>query len=980
TQSLQPLHPRYVSTVDSGNLAGYLLTLRQGLLALPAQKCIEPKSIRGLLDTLRLLSPHLPVTAAQIEALITEGEKLEQATPFSVFTYGQGLKELSVKYQHLRSTLSIVIGSEAWRWAQLFDDQLGGLLDEFATVAPWLAAPVPEKFKPLTDPHEHLSLAELGDLDQTVQAAWSTLIIADNTPEEKAWLETFDTLVKQASRKARERMALIADLAAQCYHFADMEFDFLYDNSQHLLAIGYNVEEHRRDGNFYDLLASEARLGVFLAIAQGKIPQESWFALGRRLTAAGNTPVLLSWSGSMFEYLMPWLVMPNYENTLLDETGKGSVKKQIEYGNLKNVPWGISESGYNVVDAGSVYQYRAFGVPGLGFKSGLGLDLVIAPYATVMALMIQPQAAYNNLEKLRKAGYEGMYGFYEAIDFTPARLARGKTEAVIKSFMVHHQGMSLLSLVYLLLEQPMQKRFEADPAFQTALLLLQEQIPKTIGYYSGSSELEETPLTTVSAELNLYNTPHTDIPAVQLLSNGSYHTMVTNAGGGYSQWKDLAVTRWREDATQDNWGSFCYLRNLDTGEFWSAAYHPTLKKPSSYLADFSQGRVEFRRLDGEIETYTEVVVSPEDDIEIRRIHLNNQSRSSINIEITSYCEIVLTEAAADNAHPAFSNLFVQTEIIAQQQAILGTRRPRSKEERPPWMFHLMKLSMAEASEVSFETNRKNFIGRGHSLADPQVMLRSAPLSNTDGAVLDPIVSVQSRTVLGPNKTIIIDVITGISDTRIRSQHLIDKYQDRHMRDRAFELSWTHKQVVLRQINAKMEDADLYSRLASSIIYANPALRANPNLLLKNQRGQSALWSYSISGDLPIILLKISDPSNMTLVRQLIQAQAYWHLKGLLVDLVILNEDPSTYRQALQDEIQGLIAARVNFGNTGGKQGRIYVRPYDQMPEEDRVLLQTVARVIISDTAGSLAEQLTTKPFAAKSKISSLVPTRSRENT
>ncbi len=977
TQTLQPLHPRYVSTVDSGNLAGYLLTLRQGLLALPAQKSIERKSITGLLDTLRILLQHLPGPPAQAEEFGREAEQSLQNSAFSLGAYQLGLEKLALQSRSLFSTIFLPAGSEAQRWSKSFDDQILAMRREITAVAPWLAAPVPEKFTALTSLHENLSLAKLAELDQTIHQELAPLAAPDHSPEETAWLEGYPDLVQQASRNARERMDLIADLAARSDGFADMEFDFLYDNSQHLLSIGYNLDEHRRDTNYYDLLASEARLGVFLAIAQGKIPQESWFALGRRLTSAGNTPVLLSWSGSMFEYLMPWLVMPNYGNTLLDETGKGSVKKQIEYGQLKGVPWGISESGYNVVDAGSVYQYRAFGVPGLGFKSGLGQDLVIAPYASVMALMIHPQAAYQNLERMRKAGYEGMYGFYEAIDFTPSRLPRGKTEAIVKSFMVHHQGMGLLSLVYLLLDQPMQKRFEADPAFQTALLLLQEQIPKTIGYYSGSSEMEDAPLATNSAEVTLFNTPHTVIPAVQLLSNGSYHAMVTNAGGGYNHWKDLAVTRWREDGTQDNWGSFCYLRNLDTGEFWSAAYHPTLKKPKSYTADLSQGRVEFRRVDGEIETHTEIIVSPEDDIEIRRIHLSNQSRIGVNIEITSYREIVLAEAAADNAHPAFSNLFVQTEIIAHQQAILGTRRPRSKDETPPWMVHLMKISQAEASQVSFETNRMNFIGRGNNLAYPRVMQTLEPLSNTAGAVLDPIVSVQSRVLLEPNKTIIIDVITGISETRVKSQHLIDKYQDRHMRDRAFELSWTHKQVVLRQINATIEDAELYSRLASSVLYANPALRAGQNLLAKNQRGQSALWSYSISGDLPIILLKISDSSNITLVKQLIQAQAYWHLKGLLVDLVIMNEDPSTYRQALQDEIQGLIAAGISLGNTG-KQGRIYVRPYDQMPEEDRVLLQTVARVIISDTAGSLSEQLNTQRMALKTGIPMLMPTRSRD--
>ncbi|MCY7327120.1 MAG: hypothetical protein LH618_01070, partial [Saprospiraceae bacterium] len=504
TQTLRPLPPRYVSTVDSGNLAGYLLTLRQGLLALPSQKYNEQKTLNGLLDTLRIVLEKLPVSSKQAEDFAAEAAQLLQNAPFSLSAYQQGLGNLSSRFHDFLAVLPINSTGEAVLWVRLFEHQLTAVLEEIAVTLPWLEAGVPEKFQHLTSLHENLSLQKLAELAQSTAAEVARLATSAHSPEEIAWLEAHENAVKQSSIRARERLALIADLAARSYQLADMEYDFLYDRSQHLLAIGYNVEDHRRDNSYYDLLASEARLSIFLAIAQGKIPQESWFALGRRLTSAGNTPVLLSWSGSMFEYLMPWLVMPNYENTLLDETGKGSVKKQIEYGNLQGVPWGISESCYNVVDAGLIYQYRAFGVPGLGFKSGLGQDLVIAPYATVMALMVYPQAAYHNLEKLRKAGYEGMYGFYEAIDFTPSRLPRGKSEAIIKSFMVHHQGMGLLALTYLLLDQPRQKRFEADPEFQTALLLLQEQIPKTIGYYSGSSEMESTPLAMISAEVNIF--------------------------------------------------------------------------------------------------------------------------------------------------------------------------------------------------------------------------------------------------------------------------------------------------------------------------------------------------------------------------------------------------------------------------------------------------------------------------------------------
>lgn len=958
TQSLKVLQPKYISTVDSGNLAGHLLTFRQGLLAIPGGKLIDQNLWRGLYDTLRIVAKETKALNQNRFTEIQKGfEVLFIEPPVRLSDIRNSLEELLSRYLDWLLSIEDSKTSNTFYWAHTFAQQLQSAIKEITLFAPWLViSPIPEKFRDLPLLTEMPSLSRLSNLDKELGLQLSKPGLLINSDEEIIWLSKLDEAVHVASIQARERIAILKGLSFRCLNFAEMEYDFLYDKSLHLLAVGYNVEAHHRDSSFYDLLASESRLSAFVAIAQGKLPQESWFALGRRLTTTANTQVLLSWSGSMFEYLMPLLVMPTYENTLLDETFRGVVKRQIEYGAQQGVPWGISESCYNMVDAGLNYQYRAFGVPGLGFKRGLGQDLVIAPYASALALMIDPAAACNNLEKLTALGFQGKYGFYESIDYTTGRLPRGETHVLIQTFMVHHQAMCLLSLAYHLLDQPMQKRFEADPQFQTALLLLQEQVPKTTGFYSAASDKEDITHVSPNSEIRIINTADTPLPEVQLLSNGRYHVMVTNAGGGYSRWKDTAVTRWREDSTSDNWGAFCYLRNLDSGEFWSTTYQPTLKKPSSYEAVFSQGRAEFRRQDDKVESYTEIIVSPEDDIEIRRIHITNHSKSKKSIEITSYAEVVLALPAEESAHPAFSNLFVQTEIIPQQQAILCTRRPRSNEEKPPWMLHLMKVNGVEAYQISYETDRNKFIGRGNSVAEPRVMGISEPLSGTHGSVLDPIVAIQSRIILEPEETAMVDVITGIAETRHASQSLLDKYQDQHLRNRAFELSWTHSQVVLRQINATEADAQFYGRLASSVIYSNPALRASPDMLVKNQKGQSGLWSYSISGDLPIVLLQISDTSNITLVKQLMQARAFWQLKGLITDLVILNEDYSSYRQLLQDQIQGLVIAGFTI-NVTNKQGGIFVRSADQISAEDRILLQTVARVIISDTRGSLVDQV-----------------------
>lgn len=958
TLTLRMLYPRYISAVDSGNLAGHLLTLRQGLLANPDQKIGDRKLLEGILDTVRVVAEQKEKDENNPFA---ELEKDLEADIAQDITTLQDIKNI---FEKLSARITAILGDNTFDvkrdihwWAHTLNKQVCDVLDELNTMAPWLScSPVPEKFASVQSIITIPTMRQLADHGEAIQDELTGLYSAEHTDEETKWLSSCKDAFKTASRIARERITVLQQLAADCFEFAsDMRYDFLYDKSQHLLAIGYNVEEHRRDASFYDLLGSEARLCSFVAIAQGKIPQESWFALGRRLTNAAGTPVLLSWSGSMFEYLMPNLVMPSYENTLIDHTNRGVVKRQIEYGRQNDVPWGVSESCYNLVDASLNYQYRAFGVPGLGFKRGLGDDLVIAPYATILALMVDPEAACNNLERLSEEGFENKFGFYESIDYTPARLPRGQRHVLIQTFMVHHQGMGLLALEHLLLDQPMQKRFEAEPQFQATLLLLQEQIPKTTGFYSSATDNSAISASAPAAEMRVIKTPDTAAPEVQLLSNGQYHVLLTNAGGGYSRWKNNAVTRWREDATCDNWGAFCYIRDLESGEFWSTAYQPTLKEPKHYESVFSQGRAEFRRRDNDIETHTEIIVSPEDDIEIRRVQLTNRSGKKKKIEVTSYAEVVMAPAAADAAHPAFSNLFVQTEINPKQRSIICTRRPRAQDERPPFMFHLVRASGVAVKQISYETDRDKFIGRGNTVANPAAMNNMEPLTGSKGSVLDPVVSIRYVMVLDEDETATVDMIIGMTDTREVCQSLIDKYQDKHFRDRAFELSWTHSQVVLRQINASEADAQLYARLASSVVYTNPALRANPSILAKNNRGQSALWSYSISGDLPIVLLQIGNPENIALVKQMVQAHAYWNLKGLKADLVIWNEDHTGYRQVLQDQIQGLIAA--GFNTPENNRGGIFVRPIDQISQEDRVLLQTVARIIISDDKGSLIDQV-----------------------
>ena len=1033
TLTLQPLQPMYVSTVDSGNLAGHLLTLSPGLRALADERIIGTRWFDGLHDTHAIIqdaahgatAPVLsrlqadieaacaaqPDTLADIHSWLTRlaadalaveahfADALPQTGSLAVATRHHARTGVYVEAQeegeiaivpeaanpdHATAVVSeTTFENDAAWWASTLVRQCQALLDELNFLAPWLALPdAPDGLDALPEISSIPTLRELTQLNAHAAPSIAQRLHTTTTNAQRDWLEALHHSLAQASQRALERIVAAEQLAAQAGAFAKMDYEFLYDKSRRLLAIGYNVDELRRDASFYDLLASEARLSSFVAIAQGQLPQDSWFALGRLLTSAGGEAALLSWSGSMFEYLMPLLVMPSFENTLIDHTCKAAVARQIDYGKQRGVPWGMSESGYNMVDVHLNYQYRVFGVPGLALKRGLAADLVVAPYASVLALMVVPEAACVNLQQLAAHGLEGKFGFYEAIDYTAARQRRGESSVIIRSFMAHHQGMSLLSLSYLLLNRPMQRRFASDPLFQATMLLLQERIPRQTPYYTHSSQLADIPSTAkeLALPMRVVSAPDTPTPEVQLLSNGRYHVMVTHTGAGYSRWKDLAVTRWREDSTRDNWGSYCYLRDIENGEVWSVAHQPTLKSAQKYEAIFSEGRAEFRRRDQGIDTHTEIVVSPEDDIELRRVSLTNRSRVRRTIELTSYAEVVLATAAADAAHPAFSNLFVQTEILAERNAILCTRRARSHDEAVPWMLHLMKIHGGVSGAVSYETDRMRFIGRCNSVVNPQALdsgmatpAQAADLSGSCGSVLDPIVAIRCRVTLEPNQSATVDIVTGVGDSREIALGLIDKYQDRRLAYRAFDLAWSHSQVVLRQINASEADAQLYSRLASTVIYAHAMLRASPSVLVRNHRGQSGLWGYAISGDLPIVLVQIADVANIELVRQLIQAHAYWRLKGLTVDLVIWNEDRASYRQLLQDQIMGLVAAGIE-GHAMDRPGGIFVRSADQISEEDRVLFQSVARVIVSDSRGALADQLN-RIMVRENFVPRHVPTR-----
>jgi cyclic beta-1,2-glucan synthetase len=1009
TRTLEPLTPQYISTVDSGNLAGHLIALKQSLVEMPERALFGSHVTDGLADTVQLMREEAlrlsvirqrteVVTVKQLRAEIEScAELLASGTPETLGAWAvrfDALADHANVIDDIVAAMSQEHGNESFTELRFW---LGALIHEtrayrrdLDTLVPWGASLVAHlepiindcsgetnsRWLEITSALERVpSLAHIPQVCDFALTSLAALkgdiegCLPPNAADRDAALHGLDFLtraVEEAAQTASQLLARMSKAARLCERFfEEMEFSLLLDEERKVFAIGYRLSTGKLDNSFYDLLASEARLASFIAIAKGDAPQEHWFRLGRQLTAVDGGRALISWTGTMFEYLMPLLVMRSYDETLLAETYEAVVARQIEYGEERGVPWGISESAYNARDLQLNYQYGPFGVPGLGLKRGLSEDLVVAPYATMLAALVEPHAAMENVRRLEREGALARYGFYEAIDYTPERLPQGQKRAIIQNFMAHHQGMILVALDNLLRADGMQQRFHAEPFVKATELLLQERIPR--GVAAAHPRAEEVLSGRVVRSLTgrvtrSYSASDLELPTprVQLLSNGTYSVMTTMAGAGYSMCGSLAVTRWREDTTRDAWGSFCYLRDVRSGSVWSAGYQPTRRAPQSYQVSFSEDKVEIRRVDAGIMTNTEIIVSPEDDAEVRRISLTNISSRVREIEVTSYMEVVLATPAADAAHPAFSNLFIETEFFAAENSLIARRRPRSATDEPVWAIHTIAVEGETVGAVQYETDRGRFLGRGHDASAPVAVMEDRPLSNTVGAVLDPVFSLRRHVRLQPNETARVTFSTAVARTREEALGIADKYHNPYAFEREAGLSWTRAQVEMRHLNIDAEEAHLFQRLAGRVLYADPSLRPRSHVLALNTKAQSSLWAYGISGDVPIVLVRINRAEHLQTVRQLLHAHEYLRLKGLTFDLVILNDHPPSYIQALNEELQMLIRTSGSHA-LQDKPGGIFLRRADHMPEADLILLHAVARVVIVTERGSFEEQLVRRP-------------------
>ncbi len=1013
TRTLNPLPPRYVSVVDSGNLAGCLLVLKRGCLEMRITPILSRRRWKGFIDTLDILScilkevgfdeTDLFESISGIRRMVIEAlDNPRVWVTLLMDLYNTQLVRMDRMLIEIvrRNTGTVDISTlkELRIWSGKMKRHLGNMLREINTLFPWMihicnppeffshvdtARAVVDAWRFLMDSLPPCPSPEMiKGIIPRVRFRLNSLITllkdeplsSESAMDAKEWCLKLEDLIDESLKESGNILQKINDLAAAAEkEFKRFNFSFLFSRRRKVFHIGYNVESGHLDQNYYDLLASEARLASLVAIGKGDVPRSHWLHLARPLTVTEGMKTLISWSGTMFEYLMPILLAGSNENSILEQSCRAAVKSQIAYGRNRNVPWGITESSYYSFDAGRHYQYRAFGIPGLGFKRGLDEDLVISPYASLLALPIEPKAVLANIKDLIASGLLGRYGFYESIDFTIKRLAMGRESAVILSYMAHHQGMILLSIVNFLNSNCMVRRFLSEPLIQIVNLLLYEQIPAESPLEQPRPDIPTVLRPSISGTaLEQWLVPFDfPIPLVHYLSNGSYGVLITEAGAGYSRWKGIDITRWLSDTTLDNRGTWVYLTDRETGDIWSMGRQPAGTQPDKCEIRFFPHKVEYLRWDNDIFSRMEIVVAPEDDAEIRRIDLRNNSDRARKLFVCSYAEVVLAPHDADISHPCFNRLFIESEYLPEENVLLFRRRPRTAEEKEIFVVHMVTGSDGNRS---YEIDRERFLGRGGSPRNPQFLRdrKAAFSTRKTGTTLDPVMVAGIEIELLPLESATLFFVTAAANDRTAAYYLVKRYKSRSVIDEAFSRTGSFCRREMDRMNLTSLELEQAQLLLSVLVYPGHALRCGSDILRNNTLGQQGLWQFGISGDNPLLLVTVDTEDDTTLVYDLLRAHAFWRSRGLTIDFVILNMKESSYEQDLQDQIHSLIS------RTGGekwmnRRGGIFLLTADQMEERERILLQTAARAVLDSRAGSLGKQL--ERLAGRSvRLPGFVPT------
>ena len=885
TLDLKTLNPHYISTVDSGNFFGYLITLKYGLEEMRK----APFLSSAILNELN----HLLAATGAVDKIdadhVTNGDFIEQLV-------------------HVRQSLV-----EQQKVASSRDAQ------DFIRLAETIQQEL-EKF-------------DLGSRAFTDRVSLYDLSLEGNL----------------AARDEMDRIAWMTDTIEGMVNEA--KFGSLYNRRRKLFYIGFNVSSQTYDQSCYDLIASESLLTSLLAIAKGDVPVNHWQRLGRPLALIKGRPAHVSWSGTMFEYLMPYLVVKEFAGSVFDDSSSAAVLQQMRHARKFSIPWGMSESQYNRFDIDQNYQYKAFGVPKIRLQPVYKEMQVVSPYSTMLALEYNGKMGFRNLKALQELGAYGEYGFYEAVDFTVPDPVTLKNFCIVKSFMSHHQGMSLLAIDNFINSGIMRARFHASPMITAAQTLLEEThqslfaSPSRRGYTVNFKrrDLPED----VSTSIRYVKSVNLPIPSINHMSNGNYSVLVTSDGDGFSQWKDTMLYRWRPDLYADT-GFYIYIRDIALNTYWSAAHNPSKVKADKYQVVFSPHQSEFLRQDKGITTSTIISLMPDYNLEIRKVKLKNLSLRERQLEVTSYMEVAIDTLASESSHPAYNKLFVENEFLEERNLFISRRRRGIGSG--PYAMHMLQTNAKLIRKMEYESSRVNFVGRNNSLQNPQAVREGKPLSCSTDYSGDSIMSLRACVSLSAGETAEIMFVSGLFESREAILNASDEFSMTYRIEDAVERFRQQSRIELKYLDMTGNQQRALQNIIRQIYYPYRYLRGPDESIRRNWSGQNGLWKFSISGDNPIMLLHVKSADEISLVRDVLKIYEYMGINMIKADLVVLAEGTYGYTSELSNMLSAMLSSLRVYESAREKTGIHIIHSYELSPSE-MDLIYTVANVVFSDDSG-----------------------------
>lgn len=886
--TLEVLNPQYISTVDSGNFCGDLIALKNGLLE-------------------QINTPILPACmVSELRALVLQSN-------------------LNIEFRDTYETIG---------------DFLTAIIRTRETIRN-----IDTSFR-----GEHRTSGELEKILNSIERDILEFGLGEYTFHDNV---TLLQSAQSGNGYAKHFIDRLSGLSKTIDILLDaVDFKPLYNEHRMLFHIGYSVTSQMLDPGCYDLMASESSLASFFAISRGEVPAKHWSKLGRPLILVKGIPAHVSWSGTMFEYLMPNLLMKNYDGTVFSDSSKAAVLQQIKYAKQMGIPWGISESQYFRFDNDSNYQYHAFGVPELRLQISYSDLLVVSPYSTMLALEYKSDEALSNLKRMKELGAYGEFGYYEAIDFSVPDPMALTPYRIVKSYMTHHMGMSLVAINNYVHNGIMRGRFHAEPIVKATESLLEEKRQTHFISVSKKGYTVNIKKNNISEDdilrMRYIKAVAPPIPTVNHLSNGNYSLMITSDGDGFSDCTGMMLYRWRPDVYA-NTGSYIYIKDIEKDKFWSVAYNPTKAEPEEYQVIFSHYQAEFKRRDGDIATNTIVSLSPDHNLEIRKVTLKNYGKNEKQIEITSYLEVVADSYLADLSHPAFRKLFIESEFVEETSTFLSRRRS-SEENRNPYIFHTVKSDNKLLTSVKHENDRLKFIGRNKTLQNPDAVVKSMPFSNSTGFSNDPIMSISACICLEAEQTISITFITGVCEDKEDAVRISDELSISYRVDDIIEKFRQQSLMEIKYLNITGKQFNAFQNIISPLYYSSRYHRGPTENISRNWKNQSFLWRFGVSGDNPVMLLRVSSLHELWIIEGVLKAYEYLRINQVKVDLIILNEAKHGYMQELTSFLNNRTSALRVYGEERDRPSLFILHSYQMVPAEVDLLF-TVARVVFSKETG-----------------------------